>query len=78
MNEVTQGELVRRIETLERREVNFVLKELHERDVRTMKDDIAEIKSSQQWATRLIVGQFILLLVALIMLAITGGIQLGN
>lgn len=78
MEDVTQAELVRRLDALERRQSSFVLRELYDRDVIDMKGDINEIKSSQQWATRLIVAQFVMLLVALVMLGVTGGIQLGS
>lgn len=75
MNEdVTQAELARRFDSLERRQRDFVSKELYERDMSELKTDIAEIRESQKWSARLIIAQFVTLVVALVIIAVNGGI----
>ena len=36
----------------------------------SIKEDIAEIKDNQKWAMRLVAGQFVLLIVAIVMLVL--------
>lgn len=78
MNEVTQAELVRRVESIEksvdRRHYDYVSKELYERDVVEIKADISEMKKSQEWMMRLLVTQFFALVVAVIVFVATRGV----
>jgi hypothetical protein len=63
---VTLDELVRRVESVERRQSDFVLQAVYTRDMNEIRNDIGEIKDSQKWAMRLIAGQFVALVVALL------------
>jgi hypothetical protein len=78
MNEVTQAELVRRVESMEteikRRHYDYVSKELYERDIIDVKGDIGEIKRSQEWMMRLLVTQFFALVIAVVVFVATRGI----
>jgi hypothetical protein len=65
------------MESLERRHLDKVSKDIYERDIREIHGDIREIKESQKWSSRLIIAQFVTLIVALVVLALTRGIQLG-
>lgn len=71
MTDMSQGEVARRLESLERRELNFVSKDAYERDVAHLQGDIREIKDSQKWTSRLLIGQFLTLIVALLVFLIT-------
>ena len=70
MNEPTVGELAREVARQERRLSDFVRAEVYERDVHELRDDIREIKEAQKWAMRLIAGQFVVLVLALLFYAI--------
>lgn len=72
MDDVTQGELVRRLDTIERRQYDFVSKDVYERDINEIRGDTREIKESQKWAARLIIAQFVTLIIALVIIAIQG------
>lgn len=72
MDDVTQGELVRRLDTIERRQYDFVSKDVYERDINEIRGDTREIKESQKWAARLIIAQFVTLIIALVVIAIQG------
>lgn len=74
---MTIGELARKLEELERRSNAFVLKEFHDLDVSVIKNDLREIKLSQQWAMRLMVSQFLAVLTALIVFLVTNYRQVG-
>lgn len=78
MTEVTHAEIVRRVESMEkaveRRQYDFVSKELYNRDVVEIKADIAEMKKSQEWMMRLLVTQFFALVVAVIVFVATKGV----
>ena len=74
MDDVTQGEIVRRLDTLERRQYDFVSKDVYERDIKEIRGDTREIKESQKWAARLIVAQFVTLIIALVIIALNGGL----
>lgn len=75
MTEVSVPELVRRIETIERRvtvhEERFVLAAVYTRDMNEIRNDVTEIKDSQRWAVRLIAGQTVVLVVSLLMYLLT-------
>jgi hypothetical protein len=71
--ELTPGEIVRRFEELERRIASRVSRELYDRDLREIRDDLSEIrenirqvKESMSWGMRLVVAQFLALIVGLI------------
>lgn len=66
MEDVTIPELVRRVESVERRQADFVLSAVYTRDVNEIRNDIGEIKDAQKWAMRLIAGQFVALVLALL------------
>lgn len=70
MEDVTLAEIVRRVDGVERRvaesENRFVLQAVYTRDMTEIRHDIAEIKDSQKWAMRLIAGQFVALIVGLL------------
>ena len=51
---------------LERRTADHVLNEVYVRDMNEIRNDIVEIKDSQRWAMRLIAGQFVALVIALL------------
>lgn len=70
MTEVTIPEMVRRLESVERRQSGYVSKEVYDRDHREMRQDVGEIKDSQKWAMRLLVGQFVALIVGLLILVL--------
>lgn len=72
MDDVTQGELVRRLDTIERRQYDFVSKDVYERDINEIRGDTREIKESQKWAARLIIAQFVTLIIALVVIAVQG------
>ena len=78
MDEVTQAEVLRRLEsveeTMKRRRYDYVSKELYERDVVEIKADISEMKKSQEWMMRLLVTQFFALVVASIIFVATRGV----
>jgi hypothetical protein len=78
MDEVTQAELVRRLEVIEknveRRHYDYVSKEVYQRDILEIRTDIAEIKKSQEWMMRLLVTQFFGMVVAVIVFVATRGI----
>lgn len=78
MNEVTQAELVRRVESIEksveRRQYDFVSKELYQRDIVEIKGDIERMMRSQEWMMRLLVTQFFALVVAVIVFVATRGV----
>lgn len=67
----TLEELSRSVDTLERRlsaaEDKFVTQKIHDLTVGEMKEDIRDIKDSQKWMQRLLVGNFVTLVVALIL-----------
>lgn len=63
-------EVVRRLESVERRFNDYTRKEVYERDMGEIRTDISEIKESQKWAMRLIAGQFVALIVALLVFVI--------
>jgi hypothetical protein len=74
VSEVSIAELQRRVEGLERRSSDQVSRELYERDRQSIKDDIGdiraalkELKDSGTWAIRLVIGQFLALIVGLLM-----------
>lgn len=66
MEDVTLPELARRVESIERRQVDYIRNDVYVRDFNEVRNDIAEIKDSQKWAMRLIAGQFVALVVALL------------
>jgi hypothetical protein len=74
MEDITLPELARRVDTLERRQHNltteFVLQAVYTRDINEIRNDIGEIKDSQKWAMRLIAGQFVVLIVSLLIFLI--------
>jgi hypothetical protein len=70
MNEMTLPELTREVGRLDRRFSDTVSKAVYEANVGTIKDDIAEIRDSQKWAMRLIAGQFVALIIALLFYAL--------
>lgn len=56
-------ELARRITIIENR---LVSKDVYERDIREIREDTSEIKDTLKWAMRLLVGQFLALVIALL------------
>lgn len=60
-------ELSRAVDSLERRFSDYVRKDVYDGDVRGIREDVAEIKDSQKWMQRLLVGNFVTLVVALIL-----------
>lgn len=62
--ELTPGELARRLTRLE---ADSVSSDVYERDLRELKENIGEIRDSLTWAMRLIVGQFVSLVLALLL-----------
>lgn len=67
MSERTLPELSRAVDSLERRFSDYVRKDVYDGDVRGIREDVAEIKDSQKWMQRLLVGNFVTLVVALIL-----------
>lgn len=67
--ELTPAEMSRAIRRLE---LNTVSKELYEANLRELREDIHDIKEAQTWAMRLIVSQFVVLVLAVILLLIQG------
>lgn len=74
---LSPGEIERKVEHIERRQIDFVLKELYERDLREISGDIREIKESQKWMSRLVIAQFVTLIVSLVVVGLTSGVSLG-
>ena len=66
MSEVSLSELERRVNDMGRRFADYARKDIYERDMNEIRHDIAEIKDSQRWAMRLIAGQFVALVLALL------------
>jgi hypothetical protein len=64
--EFTIAEIERRVTDLGRRFSDYTRKDVYERDIREIQHDISEIKDSQRWAMRLIAGQFVALVLALL------------
>lgn len=67
---MTLPEIARRVESNERRFADHVRVEVYDRDMKELREDISEIKSDMKWATRFIAGQFVTLVVALILWAL--------
>ena len=66
MDDVTLPELTRRVGDLDRRFNDYVQKAIYEANVTHIREDISEIKDSQKWAMRLIAGQFVALVIGLL------------
>ena len=60
-------EMQRMLESHERRFNDYVRKAEHDIIMRNVETDVADIKDSQKWMQRLLVGNFVTLLVALIL-----------
>ena len=60
-------ELQRLVESHDRRFNDYVRKSEHDIVVRNIEGDLADIKDSQRWMQRLLVGNFLTLVVALIL-----------
>lgn len=78
MPEVTASELSRYLDRLEKRQEthegkidrrfnDVVSKAVYEANITELRQDIGEIKDSQRWAMRLIVAQFVALVVGMIL-----------
>jgi len=64
---MTLGELSRAYTDIKKRQDDFVSKEVYNNEIQRTRQDIKDIKASQTWAMRLLVGQFIALLIALLL-----------
>lgn len=67
---MTPAELTRAVTTLERRQLDYVSKELYERDMHEIRDDIKEISDGQRWMMRLLVTQFFGAIIALVVFVV--------
>ena len=71
---MTLAEVIRRVESVERRQSSaderYVLQAVYIRDMNEIRNDLAEIKGSQTWAMRLIAAQFVALVVALLLFVV--------
>lgn len=67
VDDVTIPEIVRRVEGLDRRFSDFTRKELYERDIAEIKTRLEKIENAQTAQTRWQAGQFVTLVVALLM-----------
>lgn len=74
MTEMTQAEVSRAIQRLETGQRSFVSKDVYERDLKELRGDLNEIKESQKWAMRLLVSNFLGLIVAVVIFLATRGI----
>ena len=63
--------LALRVAILEGRFDERVSKEVYQRDLKEIHADIGEIKDAQRWANRLIIAQFLALMVGLILFLVT-------
>jgi hypothetical protein len=70
MSEVTLAEVNRRVDGHERRFNDYVRADVYERDMKELREDIAEIKGDLKWATRFIAGQFVTLIIGLLWLVV--------
>lgn len=64
------AEVERRLNEWDRRMSGHVSRELYERDRQEIKEDIAEIRGSITWALRLVVAQFLALVITLVMFVV--------
>lgn len=67
------GEISRRLEEVERRVSSRVSRELYDRDLREIREDLTEIRNSLRevkesisWGMRIVVAQFLALIVGLL------------
>ena len=67
---MTIPELSRAVREIRRTQDQLVTKELYERDIREIHEDTGEIKDTLKWAMRLLVGQFLGLVIALLFFAL--------
>lgn len=73
---MTLGELARAYGDIKKRQDDFVSKEVYNNEIQRTRQDIKDIKASQTWAMRLLVGQFIALLIALLLYVLQQAPQL--
>ena len=66
MVEMSLAEVTRWVDRHDQRHDDVVSKEVHNQIVKTLSEDVAEIKESQRWAMRLIVTLFLTNLVGLL------------
>ena len=71
---MTVAELARLVHDLKDAQRGYVSKEVYERDLKEIRNDIHEIKDSVRWATRGVLGVFIAVLADIIMRVATQGI----
>lgn len=71
---LSPGEIERKLEQLESSHSGFVTKELYERDLLEISGDIREIKESQKWMSRMVIAQFVTLLIALVVAGVASGV----
>jgi hypothetical protein len=71
---MTVAELARRVEDLRSAQRGYVSKDVYERDLKEIRNDVHEIKDSVRWATRGVLGVFIAVITDIIMRVATQGI----
>lgn len=66
MADMSLAEVTRWVDRHDRKHDDVVSKEVHDQIIKTLSEDITEIKESQRWAMRLIVTLFLTNLVGLL------------
>lgn len=74
MSDMTAGEIARAFQDNKDAHRGFVSKDIHETVIAELRADISEIKESQKWAMRLLVSNFLGLVVAVVIFVATRGI----
>lgn len=74
MTEMTNAELTRAYERLDRQRDAFVSKEVYARDIDELRVDISEIRDFQKWLMRLMVANLFGLVVSVLIFVVTRGI----
>lgn len=74
MTEMTNAELTRAYERLDRQRDTFVSKEVYTRDMKEFRSDVAEIRDFQKWLMRLMVANLFGLVISVLIFVVTRGL----
>jgi len=66
MEDMTIAEMTRTLGDIRRRQDDFVSKELHNNVINNIQEDLREIKDGQTWMMRLLVGELVGFLIAVL------------
>lgn len=77
MDDVTLPELTRRVDEQGRRFADYARKDIYERDMNEIRNDLGDIKSTVTWAARGVGGVFIAVIIDIIVRVVTSGALSG-